>query len=99
VTAAASIALREVTFRYPKATADALDGLTLDVEAGERVAVLGPNGSGKTTLALHLNGLLRCQRGKITIGDVTLNDDTLTGIRRRVGSVFQDADDQLFTRG
>ncbi|MGH8945689.1 MAG: energy-coupling factor ABC transporter ATP-binding protein, partial [Acidimicrobiia bacterium] len=74
----------------------ALNGVTFSVEAGERLAVLGPNGAGKTTLALHLNGLLRADRGTIRIGDLELQDETLQEIRRRVGLVFQDPDDQLF---
>lgn len=83
-------------FGYLGTSATVLDGLSLDVEAGERVAVLGPNGSGKTTLMLHLNGLLELQTGTITIGDVALTKENLNEIRRRVGLVFQDPDDQLF---
>ncbi len=64
--------------------------------AKERVALLGPNGSGKTTFVLHLNGLLSLQSGTIRIGDLDMTDANLPEIRRRVGAVFQDADDQLF---
>lgn len=83
-------------FGYPGARAPVLEDLTLTVEAGERIAVLGPNGSGKTTLALHLNGLLTGERGRVAIGGLTLAPDTLAEVRRRVGLVFQDPDDQLF---
>jgi cobalt/nickel transport system ATP-binding protein len=93
---AAAIDVRGVRYRYPRAQTDALQALDLHVAAGERVAVLGPNGSGKTTLALHVNGLLALQEGSITIGDVRLEERNLTQIRRRVGLVFQDPDDQLF---
>ncbi|MEO0494436.1 MAG: ABC transporter ATP-binding protein [Actinomycetota bacterium] len=68
----------------------------MTIEPGERVALLGPNGSGKTTLALHLNGLLQAQRGSVTVSGLALADDTLREIRRRVGLVFQDPNDQLF---
>jgi cobalt/nickel transport system ATP-binding protein len=68
----------------------------LDVAAGERVAVLGPNGAGKTTLALHLNGILRPSQGTVTIGGLPCAEPHLREIRRRVGIVFQDPDDQLF---
>jgi cobalt/nickel transport system ATP-binding protein len=85
----------DLHFAYPDGRA-ALNGVTFNVEAGERLAVLGPNGAGKTTLALHLNGLLRAHRGTIRIGDLELGDETLPEIRRRVGLVFQDPDDQLF---
>ena len=79
------IRARDLRHTYPNGVV-ALDGVSLDVRAGERVAVLGPNGAGKTTLMLHLNGLLK--------GDVTIADGT--PLRRAVGLVFQDPDDQLF---
>ncbi len=85
-----------VGFRYPGAPTPALDGLDLDVGAGERVAVLGPNGSGKTTFMLHLNGLLELQTGSITVGELEMVERNYREIRRRVGMVFQDPDDQLF---
>jgi energy-coupling factor transporter ATP-binding protein EcfA2 len=66
------------------------------IEPGERVALLGPNGAGKTTLALHLNGIHDATAGLIEIGDLVLEAGTLNEIRRRVGLVFQDSDDQLF---
>jgi cobalt/nickel transport system ATP-binding protein len=88
--------VRDLGYRYPSSAAPALDGLSIDVAAGERVAVLGPNGSGKTTFALHLNGLLELQSGTITVGDLPLDHEHLPAIRRRVGAVFQDPDDQLF---
>ncbi|WP_100448082.1 energy-coupling factor ABC transporter ATP-binding protein [Glycomyces xiaoerkulensis] len=74
----------------------ALDGIDLDLRPGERVAVLGPNGAGKTTLMLHLAGLLRATAGTVTVGDLTVGERTLPRIRRRVGIVFQNPDDQLF---
>lgn len=74
----------------------ALAGLDLTVEAGERVAVLGPNGAGKTTLMLHLNGVLRATEGSVYIGGTPVARASLPDIRRRVGLVFQDPDDQLF---
>ncbi len=77
-------------------TGNVLDGLDLDIAPGERVALLGPNGSGKTTLALHLNGLLPIQAGTITIDGMPVAEPHLLEIRRRVGLVFQDPDDQLF---
>jgi cobalt/nickel transport system ATP-binding protein len=88
------IAADSLRYAYPGGLV-ALDGLTLHVGDGERVAVLGPNGAGKTTLMLHLNGLLRGE-GRIAVGGVELADGTLAEVRRRVGLVFQDPDDQLF---
>lgn len=73
-----------------------LEVVDLTVAVGERVAVLGPNGAGKTTLMLSLNGVLTPTRGTVTIGETTLSGRTVREIRRRVGLVFQDPDDQLF---
>ncbi len=81
--------------RYPDGHR-ALSGIDLRVEPGERVAVLGPNGAGKTTLALHLNGLLLPDEGTVRVAGVPIGTRTRTDVRRRVGVVFQDPDDQLF---
>lgn len=91
----AALTIRGLTHTYPDGHA-ALRGVDLRVEVGERVAVLGPNGAGKTTLALHLNGILGDHDGRIEVAGLALRRDTLTEIRRRVGLVFQDPDDQLF---
>ncbi|MDJ0960816.1 MAG: ABC transporter ATP-binding protein [Acidimicrobiia bacterium] len=89
-----ALEVRDLEFSYPDGR-QALGGVDLAIETGTRVAVLGPNGAGKTTLALHLNGILRGS-GVVTVGGLELNDDNLNEIRRRVGIVFQDANDQLF---
>jgi cobalt/nickel transport system ATP-binding protein len=68
----------------------------MEVSSGERVAVLGPNGAGKTTLVLHLNGIHPAQSGSVTVGGMPVTKENLREIRRRVGIVFQDPDDQLF---
>ena len=93
---AAGIDISGLSFAYPGVAEPVLQDLDLAITAGERVAILGPNGSGKTTLGLHLNGLLSAHEGTIDIGDLRLGDDTLAEIRRRVGLVFQNPDDQLF---
>ena len=75
---------------------EALSGVDLAVAAGERVALLGPNGAGKTTLVLHLNGILQPSAGAVEIAGLPVTKDRLPEVRRRVGLVFQDPDDQLF---
>lgn len=90
-----AITVTGLEYAYPDGRV-ALDGVDLSVPAGERVALLGPNGAGKTTLALHLNGILRAGSGSVSIAGLELADGTLTEIRRRVGMVFQDPNDQLF---
>ncbi|MCJ7726240.1 MAG: energy-coupling factor ABC transporter ATP-binding protein [Acidimicrobiia bacterium] len=84
-----------VEFSYPDGHR-ALDGVDLHVHPGERVALLGPNGAGKTTLVLHLNGILSASAGTVRIAGLQVAKDTMVEIRRRVGIVFQDPDDQLF---
>jgi len=74
----------------------ALYGVDLHVQRGERVALLGPNGAGKTTLVLHLNGILAPGRGTVAVCGLEVDEPNLQEIRRRVGVVFQDPDDQLF---
>lgn len=89
-----AITVRDLRYSYPDGTA-ALGGVDFELAAGESVALLGANGSGKTTFLLHLAGLLRGE-GQVVIGGVELREETLHEIRRTVGYVFQDADDQLF---
>jgi cobalt/nickel transport system ATP-binding protein len=91
----ASLLVEDLAYAYPDGH-QALFGVDLRLEQGERVALLGPNGAGKTTLVLHLNGILRGGRGRVTVGGLPVVDRNLAEIRRRVGIVFQDPDDQLF---
>ncbi len=90
-----SLDVSGVTFAYPDGHR-ALDGVDLRIGTGERVALLGPNGAGKTTLALHLNGILSPAGGTIEVGGLAVVPENYPEIRRRVGLVFQDPDDQLF---
>jgi cobalt/nickel transport system ATP-binding protein len=89
------IDIRGVEFSYPDGR-KVLNGVNLSIAAGERVAVLGPNGGGKTTLALHLNGILQPHAGTITVSGVPVVEDHYREVRRMVGLVFQDTNDQLF---
>jgi len=84
-----------LAYAYPDAH-QALYGVDLHVHRGERVALLGPNGAGKTTLVLHLNGILTPGRGSVSVCGLEVAKPNLQEIRRRVGVVFQDPDDQLF---
>ncbi|MEU1550995.1 energy-coupling factor ABC transporter ATP-binding protein [Nocardia sp. NPDC005745] len=92
---APAVRLAGLTFAYPDGTG-ALRGVDLDIARGERVAVLGPNGAGKSTLMLHLNGVLSATSGEVYIGGTRVDRTTVRAVRRRVGVVFQDPDDQLF---
>lgn len=90
-----SLDVAGLAFAYPDGH-QALYGIDLRIERGERVALLGPNGAGKTTLVLHLNGILTAGRGTVAVGGLPVAKPHLQEIRRRVGIVFQDTDDQLF---
>ena len=84
-----------LAYAYPDGH-QALFGVNLHVHKGERVALLGPNGAGKTTLVLHLNGILSGGAGAVNVSGLAVEKSNLKEIRRRVGVVFQDPDDQLF---
>ena len=90
-----ALAVSGVSFTYPDGTPAVAD-VDLEVEMGERVAMLGPNGAGKTSLLLLLIGVLDAQAGSIEVGGLRLEEDSLREVRRRLGLVFQDPDDQLF---
>ena len=90
-----ALEVRRLLFAYPDGT-QALFGVDLEIERGERVALLGPNGAGKTTLVMHLNGIHLAQSGSVAVGGLSVEKQNLKEIRRRVGIVFQDPDDQLF---
>jgi cobalt transport protein ATP-binding subunit len=84
-----------LTFSYPDGH-QALYNISLNIECGEKVALVGPNGAGKSTLMLHLNGILSGE-GKLIIADLPATKPNLPIIRARVGMVFQNPDDQLFS--
>jgi len=90
-----ALSIQDVTYAYPDGRA-ALRGVDLTIVRGERVALLGPNGAGKSTLALHCNGVLEPAAGTVTVAALRVDKRSLAEVRRRVGIVFQDPDDQLF---
>ena len=90
-----ALLVERLAYAYPDGH-QALYGVDLRVDPGERVALLGPNGAGKTTLVLHLNGVHTAQAGRVCVGGLEVAKPNLKEIRRRVGIVFQDPDDQLF---
>ena len=89
------IEVADLRYSYPDGT-HALQGVSFRAVHGESVAIIGAYGAGKSTLLVHLNGYLMPQQGTIRIGDLPLTKGTLQDIRRTVGMIFQDPDDQLF---
>lgn len=89
------ISINHLSYAYPDGT-QALEDITLSIQATERVALVGANGSGKSTLLLHLNGILLPQQGTIQVGEYRMEAQRLKEIRNFVGLVFQNPDDQLF---
>jgi cobalt/nickel transport system ATP-binding protein len=89
------VEFKNVFFRYPDGT-EALKGINFRITHGESVGVVGANGAGKSTLLQHMNGYLMPTSGTVTIGDLTLTGKTRREIRKKVGIVFQNPDDQLF---
>ena len=91
------IDVHDLHHTYPDGTV-ALQGVSLRIAPGEAVALAGHNGAGKSTLARHLNGLLLPTVGHVTIGDWDTRQQPVEKIAGRVGYVFQNPDDQLFSR-
>jgi cobalt/nickel transport system ATP-binding protein len=89
------VEFKNISFRYPDGT-EALRGINFRITHGESVGVVGANGAGKSTLLQHMNGYLMPTLGTVTIGDLTLTAKTRREIRKKVGIVFQNPDDQLF---
>ena len=93
-----SLEIKELAFAYPDGN-QALYGVNLSIQKGERVALLGPNGAGKTTLVMHMNGIHPTSHGSIHVAGELVdskNRESIKQIRSKVGIVFQDPDDQLF---
>ncbi len=89
------VEVRDLGFIYPDGT-EAIKGISFRITHGESVGIIGCNGAGKSTLLTHLNGYLSASHGEVRVGDVPLSAETAAAIRRSVGIVFQDPDDQLF---
>jgi cobalt/nickel transport system ATP-binding protein len=91
------IQTENMSFTYPDGTL-ALDNINIEIEKGERVAIVGSNGAGKSTLFAHFNGINKPTSGLIKIDDqpVVYEKKELLQIRQKVGIVFQNPDDQLF---
>ncbi|RLQ91732.1 energy-coupling factor ABC transporter ATP-binding protein [Falsibacillus albus] len=89
------IQIQGVSFRYHGQDQFALDDISFDVMEGEWLAIVGHNGSGKSTLAKMLNGLHFPEKGQVSVSDTILSEQTIWEIRKQIGMVFQNPDNQF----
>ena len=89
------IDLKDVHYIYPDGT-QAISGVSFRIVHGESVGIVGANGAGKSTLLLQISGTLLPTEGSVSIGEAVLSKKTVKEIRKRIGFVFQDPDDQIF---
>ena len=89
------LATDSLGFVYPDGT-PARAGVSLAIEPGERVAIVGQNGSGKSTLVRHFNGLLRATEGRVLVGAAEVGERHVADLARLVGISFQNPDRQIF---
>lgn len=90
------IRVENLHFTYPNGV-KALNGVSITIQSGEFVAIMGQNGAGKTTLVKHFNGLLKPTNGTVLIGEVETTRVSVATLAKNVGFVFQNSDDQLFS--
>lgn len=90
-----AVSVNNLSFQYPNQPKEAVRNVTFHVHKGEWVAIVGHNGSGKSTVAKLLMGLLKPTSGEIQLFDTVLNEETVWGIRKRMGIVFQNPDNQF----
>jgi len=90
------IKISDIYFTYPNGV-EALKGVSLEVQDGEFLAIMGQNGAGKTTQVKHINGLLKPSKGTVLIDDLETMKSSVATLARKVGYVFQNPDHQLFS--
>ncbi len=90
------ISVQEVEYVYPSGI-KALDNVSLEIGRGELVALMGENGAGKTTLLKHLNGLLKPTKGRVLVDGIDTREATVASLSRKIGLVFQNAEDMFFS--
>lgn len=90
------IEAKDICYTYPNGV-DALKDVSLTIQDGEFVAIMGQNGAGKTTLVKHFNGLLKPTKGQVLVDNVATTKVSVAALARNVGFVFQNPDNQLFS--
>ena len=89
------VQIENISYQYEGQTTYALENVSLNILEGEWLAIVGHNGSGKSTLAKLLNGLQFPQKGNINVRGISLSEETVWEIRKQIGMVFQNPDNQF----
>ena len=89
------IEVKNLFYKYPEAKNYALQDVNLTIESGKYVAILGHNGSGKSTFSKLLSAIYKATSGKIIVDSVEINSQTVYDIRKKIGIVFQNPDNQF----
>ena len=89
------ISIDNVVYKYPDGF-KAIDNISININKGEKVGLIGSNGAGKTTFLQLIIGALNLNSGSIILDDITLSKKNIKEIRKKVGYIFQDSDNQLF---
>ena len=93
-----SIELKNVSFRYESNGFVAVENVSMTIEPGEKVAIVGQNGAGKTTTVKMMNGIHRPFEGDVIVDGVNTKNVTTASMAKYVGYVFQNPDDQIFNQ-
>lgn len=89
------VKFKDVSFRYEQEGPSVIKNISLTIEANKTTAIIGHNGSGKSTIAKLMNGLLVPEQGEIVVDGELLTDDSVWDVRRNIGMVFQNPDNQF----
>lgn len=92
-----SIVVSSLVYTYPSGVT-ALNGVTLSIEQGERLAIVGQNGAGKTTLVRHFNGIAKPTSGRVEVDGMDVAEHSIAALAHKVGYVFQNPDQQIFAK-
>ena len=90
------ITVKNLSFKYPSGTENVLNDISLKVEKGEKLAIIGQNGAGKTSFVKMLNGLLKAEKGEVIVDGWNTKDFSVAKMSKKVGYVFQNPMDQIF---
>lgn len=89
------IEVKKLFYKYPQSTTYALNDINLNIQDGQYIAILGHNGSGKSTFSKLLSAIYKASSGKIIVDGIEINSENIKEIRKKIGIVFQNPDNQF----